>query len=192
LGFSSTIVTFEFPSTHYYTVKIDGIKLGTLTIPNTNGWQTYKTLEATMNLSAGTHRLRLEFPGADFNLNWVKFSPLDSSNPTPYPTNVPTNKPTTVSFLTMKSAQFGCFSLPIPMSQLIYKFVLIHSQPETNKCPHHSPANQQTHHSSANFKSHSPADQDAHIYKETNYSELDYVLEMLNLDVFFCLFLCHN
>mmetsp|Transcript_6839 Transcript_6839/g.15117 ORF Transcript_6839/g.15117 Transcript_6839/m.15117 type:complete len:967 (+) Transcript_6839:113-3013(+) len=66
-------------------VRVDGNLLGSLTIPNTGGWQTFTTLATTMILPSGSHRLRLNFLDGGFNLNWVKFVASVNDPPTTSP-----------------------------------------------------------------------------------------------------------
>jgi len=55
------------------TASVDGNVIATIEVPNTGGGQTYLTLSASVSLRAGTHRLRLDFSGNHFNVNWVSF-----------------------------------------------------------------------------------------------------------------------
>ncbi|WP_206424246.1 carbohydrate-binding protein [Cohnella candidum] len=53
--------------------------LATTTVPNTGGWQTWQTVTATVNLSAGQQTLRIYAGGGGFNINWINFKA--GSNP---------------------------------------------------------------------------------------------------------------
>ncbi len=57
-------------------VLLDGAVLGTATIANTGGWQTYQDFTiSNVPITTGTNRvLRLEVVGGDFNLNYVRFA----------------------------------------------------------------------------------------------------------------------
>lgn len=60
------------------TIKIDadGTNIGELTVVNTGGWQTWKTVTATVNLEAGEQTLQLNFTGDSgylFNVNKLIF-----------------------------------------------------------------------------------------------------------------------
>lgn len=70
-------------------VQINGASLGILSIPNTGGWQSFTTISTTLSLATGTHRLRLEFPVGNFNLNWISFSTVSGNAPTQSPTDLP-------------------------------------------------------------------------------------------------------
>lgn len=75
-------------------VKVDGTVLASFSIPNTSGWQSFVTIAQALSLASGTHRLRLEFPGGGFNLNWMSFSVVPGSAPTKSPTASPSKSPT--------------------------------------------------------------------------------------------------
>lgn len=47
--------------------------LSTTTLPNTGGWQTWKTVQSAVNLSAGNQKLRLYASSGGFNINWIAF-----------------------------------------------------------------------------------------------------------------------
>jgi len=59
-------------------LKLNGTTIGTATVPNTGGWQTWQTVTLNnVNLSGGTDDiLRLEFVGGSFNFNWINFERL--------------------------------------------------------------------------------------------------------------------
>jgi hypothetical protein len=67
-------------ATGSFDLKVDGVNVtGTMTTPNTGGWQTWATISKTgVNLTAGQHVLQIDWLGNDTNLNWFKFS-LQSS-----------------------------------------------------------------------------------------------------------------
>lgn len=57
-------------------VKAKGIKVGELSIVNTEGWQIWKTVTTLVNLEAGEQKLRLDFSGGNgflFNVNKLIF-----------------------------------------------------------------------------------------------------------------------
>jgi hypothetical protein len=70
-------------------LEVDGNNVtGSLTVPNTGGWQTYTTFSKTgISLSAGQHVLRLVTDAGGMNYNW--FSVTVSSGATSTPTFVP-------------------------------------------------------------------------------------------------------
>jgi hypothetical protein len=81
-------------------VEMDDVnKTGTLSIPDTGGWQTWTTISRAVTLDAGTHVLRIAFDsvgstGAVGNLNYVQFT-SSAGTPTPYG-GVPRSVPGTV------------------------------------------------------------------------------------------------
>jgi len=59
-------------TTGSFRVEFNGVdKTGTISTPNTGGWQTYQNLSQTVSLSAGTQIMRIYFIGNDTNLNYV-------------------------------------------------------------------------------------------------------------------------
>jgi endonuclease/exonuclease/phosphatase family metal-dependent hydrolase len=53
------------------------VKLNAVSIPSTNSWSTFQTVNiGTVNLSAGTHTLRILVAASGFNLNYLEFTPL--------------------------------------------------------------------------------------------------------------------
>jgi hypothetical protein len=63
--------------------ELDGVNIsGTLTVPNTGGWQTWQTVTATTpSLTTGQKILRIFADQGDFNVNYVEFT--SSGNPAP-------------------------------------------------------------------------------------------------------------
>lgn len=56
-------------------LNVDGMTaINTLSVPNTGGWSTWKTIEQTINLTAGSHNLRLKANQGDFNINYIDFT----------------------------------------------------------------------------------------------------------------------
>jgi endoglucanase len=45
-----------------------------LVIPVTGGWQTWRTVNAFMNLAEGRGKLRIKIVRPEFNMNWFKFT----------------------------------------------------------------------------------------------------------------------
>ncbi|MEM6831057.1 MAG: carbohydrate-binding domain-containing protein, partial [Bacteroidota bacterium] len=62
-------------------VSLDGTKLGTFDLPNTESWSVFQTLLIpNVTIEGGEGKtLRIEFIGGSANLNWVRFSPADVS-----------------------------------------------------------------------------------------------------------------
>src|SRR5260370_39745484 len=60
-------------TTAAYHVEVDGNNVtGSVTVPNTGGWQTYQTLTKTgVSLSAGQHILRVVIDNGGMNFNWL-------------------------------------------------------------------------------------------------------------------------
>jgi hypothetical protein len=55
--------------------KLDGTVLGTVTLPNTGGWQTWQTATGTVTLAAGQQTLRLYASTyINFNINWFELT----------------------------------------------------------------------------------------------------------------------
>ena len=58
-----------------YQILIDGQVIATDTVGNTGGWQSWETHDlGLIDLSAGTHTLRVEMTGPSFNINWLEFA----------------------------------------------------------------------------------------------------------------------
>jgi chitinase len=64
-------------------IEVDGVNVsGTLTVPNTGGWQTWQTVTATTtSLTTGQKIMRIFADQGDFNVNYVEFT--SSGNPAP-------------------------------------------------------------------------------------------------------------
>jgi non-lysosomal glucosylceramidase len=71
--------------------QIGGSTLASTSIPNTGGWQTWSTVSATVNLTAGNQTIRLYATGGGWNINWFMTSNGTVTNtPTPTGTPIPT------------------------------------------------------------------------------------------------------
>jgi arabinoxylan arabinofuranohydrolase len=57
-----------------FQLKIGATVLTTMNVTNTAGWQTWTTINSTVNLSAGTQTIRLLIVTGGFNINWIQFS----------------------------------------------------------------------------------------------------------------------
>lgn len=56
--------------------SVDGPVIGTFTVTNTGGWQSWKTVTSVLtNKVYGTHDLYLKFLNGGINVDWFKFSP---------------------------------------------------------------------------------------------------------------------
>jgi len=47
---------------------------GSVTVPNTGGWQNWQTVSHTVSLSAGAQQVAISVPTGGYNLNWLKIS----------------------------------------------------------------------------------------------------------------------
>ncbi|VUD62667.1 Beta-glucanase [Thalassocella blandensis] len=47
---------------------------GSVSVPNTGGWQNWQTVSHTVNLSAGQQQVAIYVPAGGYNLNWIKIS----------------------------------------------------------------------------------------------------------------------
>jgi outer membrane biosynthesis protein TonB len=77
--------------------ELDGETLRTVDIPNTGGWNEYRTV-TVQDVRIGAERtgtLRIEAVNSGIDFNWFEFEPAaGSSTPTPTPTETPTSTPT--------------------------------------------------------------------------------------------------
>ena len=55
-------------------LKAGDAVLSTIAVPNTGGWQTWKTVSGEASLGAGQQTLRVHAAGPGFNLNWLQFT----------------------------------------------------------------------------------------------------------------------
>jgi aryl-phospho-beta-D-glucosidase BglC (GH1 family) len=84
LLFSADFRVAGFQDNAKIDVSIDGVKTGTVAVPNSGGYQKWVTVNGgSYSLSAGSHTIRLTVAAAGFNLNWFKMSVA-----TPEATNV--------------------------------------------------------------------------------------------------------
>ncbi|PSL27509.1 carbohydrate-binding protein [Chitinophaga ginsengisoli] len=60
-------------------LRKDGAVLGNVTVPVTGAWQTWTTVNTSVDLAAGEQTLRVQVATAGFNLNWIRFT--SASNP---------------------------------------------------------------------------------------------------------------
>jgi hypothetical protein len=62
-------------------VTLDGVTIGTFSVPATGDWQVYQTLSATTpSLSTGTHTLRLYMDTGGFNVNYLSLTAVTTIN----------------------------------------------------------------------------------------------------------------
>lgn len=55
-------------------LRENNVSLKTLAIPNSGGWQNWKTLQMTISLTAGQHILKVFTSKGQFNINWLEFT----------------------------------------------------------------------------------------------------------------------
>lgn len=68
--------------------KADGTLLATVATPQTGGWQTWQTLNTTINLTSGNQTLRvISTASANWNINWMNFTFIQPPPPPPPPSN---------------------------------------------------------------------------------------------------------
>ena len=72
----------------------DGTVLGTVTLPATNGWQSWATFTANVTLAAGSQKLRIYDVSGSWNFNWFELVPGSSSTTTVTTTPVSTTAST--------------------------------------------------------------------------------------------------
>jgi beta-glucosidase len=77
-------------------LRLDGTVLGTVTIPQTGGWENWQTLtlpEVPIAGGTGSRALRLEVLGGGFNLNWIQLDRVQTCGTL----NLALNQPATAS-----------------------------------------------------------------------------------------------
>lgn len=78
-------VASDIDSKHGLKVSFDGKEVTSFSFKGTGGWQSWRDVQGQeISLTAGTHKLRLDMLSSKFNLNYVDFIPVSSSEqPTP-------------------------------------------------------------------------------------------------------------
>ncbi|WP_375419394.1 carbohydrate-binding protein [uncultured Hymenobacter sp.] len=86
--------SIKFPTSGAYTIeyRVASIKggklsadlngstqLGSVTIPATGGWQTWRTVSQTVNVTADTYAFGIRAQTAGWNLNWIRISKSSTS-----------------------------------------------------------------------------------------------------------------
>ncbi|SDX32336.1 cellulase family glycosylhydrolase [Hymenobacter psychrophilus] len=72
--------------------------LGTVTVPKTNGWQTWTTISQTVTLQAGRQDIAIGVPAGGYNVNWWSFTKVNSTNRAASSESVATaSQPTTLA-----------------------------------------------------------------------------------------------
>ena len=64
-----------------FVMLADGQSLGTVQIPNTGGWQEWRTIKQTVSLKAGTYSFMILANSGEWNINWWRISPQDEPEP---------------------------------------------------------------------------------------------------------------
>ena len=99
-----------------YSLMLDGEELIRTKVPNTGGWETWKTISHEIELPAGEHTFKLYIHKGWFGLNWFNFIDLSTvglenrtdyrvgiyPNPVKDILHIENNKPGTVSIIDMK------------------------------------------------------------------------------------------
>jgi hypothetical protein len=62
--------------------------LATVNVPNTGAWQTWRTVSATVALSAGAQTLRVSAVTGGWNINWMDFYFSSATVAEPFPRNI--------------------------------------------------------------------------------------------------------
>jgi hypothetical protein len=95
-------------------VEVDGVNVtGSLTVPNTGGWQTWTTVtKAGINLTAGQHIVKVSFDTAGTNgwvgnFNWMSFSPTTAANQAPTVAAAASANPSSVNGTTTNLSVLG-------------------------------------------------------------------------------------
>ena len=71
-----------------FAVLVDGVSAGTIAVPKTGSFSTWRAVVIPVTLPAGTHTIRLDFAGDGQNLDWFAIgtgSPLTTTPTTPSP-----------------------------------------------------------------------------------------------------------
>ncbi|MDO8342104.1 MAG: carbohydrate-binding protein [Cellvibrio sp.] len=58
---------------------------GSIAVPGTGGWQTWRTIKQRITLSAGVHRFGIKANTGGFNINWFRIVPVQTQSWTPLP-----------------------------------------------------------------------------------------------------------
>jgi hypothetical protein len=64
----------SYLSTGSFQIKSENRILGSVTVPNTGGWQNWRTVTLSVSLVRGPQVIRITATGAGFNLNWLSFA----------------------------------------------------------------------------------------------------------------------
>ncbi|MEW7289619.1 cellulase family glycosylhydrolase [Aquimarina sp. 2304DJ70-9] len=65
-------------------IRVNNSSLGKTAIPNTGGWQNWRTIKTKVNLSTGSQTVQLYASGPRWNINWFTLTKVDGpGNPNP-------------------------------------------------------------------------------------------------------------
>ena len=68
-------VATESTTNPTFSLYVDGVKVGSsITVANTGGWTTWKTVTSMIDLVAGNHVIRIKANQGEFNMNYMDFS----------------------------------------------------------------------------------------------------------------------
>ena len=56
------------------------ISFGTVNVPGTGGWQSWRTISQTVNVNAGTYNFRILAQVGDWNINWLRITQATSTS----------------------------------------------------------------------------------------------------------------
>ncbi len=76
-----------------FNILADGVQVGAVNFTATGGWQTWTTVNTSVNLNAGEQTIRLEATSDGFNINYIDFS-SECSNPDLATLEITPNNPT--------------------------------------------------------------------------------------------------
>ena len=63
-------------TTAQFTLDRNGVGLGTISVPNTGGWGTYRTISHNIYLNAGAQSLAIYANSGGFNIDWIKLTKI--------------------------------------------------------------------------------------------------------------------
>ncbi len=95
----------SIPGNASFEFLVDGNTLSTTNVNATGGWQNWITLSETVNLSQGTHTIRILSTGLNWNLNWFQIENGASARTTP---NIP-----------IEEEKIGIEAYPIPTKSIL-------------------------------------------------------------------------
>ena len=79
----------------------DDIILNNFQVPNTNGWQSWQTIEKEFDLYEGTYEMTMNVLGNEFNLNWIDFEYIENLSTFDY------TEPSITIFLILQTKKYS-------------------------------------------------------------------------------------